>query len=387
LRSRCATPSRWRLWGLLAGGVAHDFNNLLAAILGSAEVSGAGLPHDHPAREGLDQIRASALQARNLVHQILTFSNPAPRSGQPMPPQPALQEVCGFVRSALPATVRFEVRLAEEVGLVDFTPGDLARVLINLASNAENVLRNQGGGALCIELDQVHLDPGQVQDLQLGSAGPFARIQVSDSGPGIPPEVIPHLFEPFFTTRSDGTGLGLPVVREIVRGHGGAVQILSTPGQGTCARVFLPIVAEAPSTQPPEPCAHLPGDPPGGSERILFVDDELPLVRLGRLTLQQLGYQVEAFQDPRQALERFRQEPEAWDLLVSDHSMPGMSGTRLIREMRALNPDLPVLICTGLGHEDCQEEARALGLQEILIKPVPIPELALAIRRALERHA
>lgn len=373
--------------GLFAGGVAHDFNNLLAAILGSAEVSGAGLPPDHPAREGLDQIRASALQARNLVHQILTFSNPPPRSGQPMSLQPAVQEVCGFVRSALPATVRFEVRLAEEVGLVDFTPGDLARVLINLASNAENALRTQGGGTLCIELDQVHLDPGQARHLQLESAGPFARVQVSDSGPGIPPEVIPHLFEPFFTTRSHGTGLGLPVVWEIVRGHGGAVEILSTSGQGTCARIYLPIVREGPSPKPPEPSAAPPGDPPGGTERILFVDDELPLVRLGRLSLQQLGYQVQTFRDPLQALETFRQDPEAWDLLISDHSMPGMSGTRLVREMRALNPDLPVLICTGLGHEDCQEEALELGIQEVLLKPVPIPELALAIRRALERHA
>jgi signal transduction histidine kinase len=371
--------------GLFAGGVAHDFNNLLAAILGSAEVSVTGLPPDHPAREGLDQIRASALQARNLVHQILTFSNPSPRSGQPMALRPAVREVCGLVRSALPASIDFQVRLAEEVGLVDFTPGDLARVLINLTSNAENALRTQGGGTLCIELDQVDLDPEQAERLQVESAAPFARLQVSDSGPGIPPEVVPHLFEPFFTTRSHGTGLGLPVVREIVRGHGGAVEILSPAGQGACAQVFLPIVGEAPSPTPSEACAHPPGDPPGGTERVLFVDDELPLVRLGRLTLQQLGYQVEVFQDPLQALERFRQDPEAWDLLISDHSMPGMSGTRLVREMRALNPGLPVLICTGLGQEDCQEEARELGLQEVLLKPVPIPELALAIRRVLER--
>lgn len=373
--------------GLFAGGVAHDFNNLLAAILGSAEVSGADLPADHPAREGLDLIRASALQARNLVHQILTFSNPTPRSGQTMHLQPALREACAFVRSALPATVDFEVRLAEEVGQVDFTPGDLARVLVNLATNAENALRNRAGALLKVELGQVRLDLDQARRLELDPAGPFALLQVSDTGPGIAPEVLPHLFEPFFTTRSHGTGLGLPVVREIVRGHGGAIEILSAPGMGTCVQIFLPILEQIPCPPPFEPDGASSGEPPGGTERILFVDDELSLVRLGRLSLAQLGYRVEAFSDPEQALEKFREDPEAWDLLISDHSMPGMSGTRLVHEIRASRPDLPAVICTGLGREDCQEEARELGIQEVLIKPVPFPELAVAIRRALERRS
>lgn len=373
--------------GLFAGGVAHDFNNLLAAILGYADLAASGLRPEHPAREGLQLIHESSLRARNLIHQILSFSKPSRRAGHALLLQEALPESLTLLRSALPTAIEFRVDLDGGVGPVDFNRDDLSRVLVNLASNAEHAMRDQGRGILTLRLDQVWLDEARVEHLELEAAGTYARLEVADTGCGIPEQDLPHLFEPFFTTRAQGTGLGLPLVRDIVRGHRGGLEVQSTLGQGTRVLIYLPIsLPRSNPAQTAPAAAVLAEESPRGCERVLFVDDEAPLARLGRLALSQLGYQVESFTLPEQALERFRQDPTAWDLLVTDQTMPGMNGTRLVREMRELRADLPALLCTGFGREGCQEEAEILGVAEVLVKPLTLPELTTAVRRILDQH-
>jgi len=258
---------------------------------------------------------------------------------------------------------------------------------VNLASNAENAMRDQADGLLTLRLRPTTLEPPQAKELELEASGAFALLEVADTGCGIPEQDLPRLFEPFFTTRAQGTGLGLPLVRDIVRGHRGGLEVQSAPGQGTCVRIFLPLAqpsSEAGPVHPPPTAEVAKGELPRGNERVLFVDDEAPLARLGRLALGQLGYQVESFTSPTQALDRFQQAPAAWDLLVTDQAMPEMSGTRLLARMRELRADLPAILCTGFGREDCLDQARALGLSEVLSKPLTLPELAEAVRRALD---
>ncbi len=387
MEQRMRQAQRLEALGLFAGGVAHDFNNLLAAILGYADLAAGALPPEHPAREGLQMVRESSLRARTLIHQILSFGKPSRRSGQALRLQEALSESLILLKSALPRTIRLQVDLAEDVGPVEFDRDDLGRILVNLASNAENAMRDRAEGTLTLGLRRITLDPQRAESLELEPSGSYALLEVADTGCGIPEQDLPHLFEPFFTTRAQGTGLGLPLVRDIVRGHRGGLEVQSAPGQGTRMLLYLPL-AQASSGPRPAPVPPLPETPadelPRGCERVLFVDDEVPLARLGRLALGQLGYRVESFTHPERALERFREDPTAWDLLVTDQAMPGMSGTRLLAQMRQLLPGLPAVLCTGFGREDYQEQAEALGLSEVLSKPLTLPELAAAVRRALD---
>ncbi len=387
MEQRMRQAQRLEALGLFAGGVAHDFNNLLAAILGYADLAASGLPPEHPSREGLQLIHESSLRARNLIHQILSFSKPSRRSGHALLLQEALPESLTILRSALPAAIEFQVEIDGDVGPVEFDRDDLSRVLVNLASNAENAMRDRERRILSLRLDQVWLDEARVEHLDLEAAGNYACLEVADTGCGIPEQDLPHLFEPFFTTRAQGTGLGLPLIRDIVRGHRGGLEVQSTVGQGTSVRIYLPLSPPQSGLAPAAPAAgQLQEESPRGCERVLFVDDEAPLARLGRLALGQRGYQVESFTLPEQALERFRQDPTAWDLLVTDQTMPGMNGTRLVHEMRELRADLPAILCTGFGREGCQEEAEVLGLAEVLVKPLTLPELTTAVRRVLDQH-
>ncbi len=371
--------------GTLAGGIAHDFNNILGAIIISSEMALDDAKEGITNQELLEIVLNAAERGRNLVTQILAFSRQGEQKRQTVRLSPIVKECLKLLRASLPTTIdiRPAIRSEEAMALVD--PTQIHQVIVNLCTNAAHAMHGKVG-VLEISLSDVTLQEdvaGTHPDLH---AGPYVELSVKDTGHGMGKEVLERIFDPFFTTKKQGrgTGLGLPVVYGIVKDHGGGIVVESEPGKGTTVRVLIP--RAEPVEEPPE--AVPDGLPPGGSERILYVDDEEDLVATTGEMLRRLGYEVVATTGSVEALKLFTAHPGRFDLIITDQTMPLLTGTELIREIRLLRPDVPVLLCSGFMDEDedaiC-EEARAAGIAEVLRKPVDRDEMARAIRRILDR--
>ncbi|GIX49678.1 MAG: hypothetical protein KatS3mg131_3889 [Candidatus Tectimicrobiota bacterium] len=356
--------------GTLAGGIAHDFNNILAAIMGYAELAQQDVPEQSPPWHHLQEVLRGCQRARDLIRQILAFSRQGEAERRPVALHQLCRETLRLLRAALPATVTLREHLEEGTVLAD--PTQLQQVLLNLGSNAGHAMR-EGGGELEVRLETVQVEAPLAATHPALHPGPYLCLTVRDTGTGMPPQVLERIFDPFFTTKApgEGTGLGLATVHRIVSDHGGAILVESTPGRGTTFRVYLPR-HEGTAASEAAPAALS-----GGQERVLFVDDEQALAALGGELLSRLGYQVVVCSDSRAALEVFRAQPQRFDVVVTDQTMPHLTGEALARELRRLRPDIPLILCTGLGFE------RAEDADAVLLKPYSAADLAQAIRRAL----
>jgi CheY-like chemotaxis protein len=318
-------------------------------------------------------------RAKELVQQILTFSRQQPQQRLPLLLQPLLKEALSLLRASLPATVTIQQQMATDAGPVLADPSQMLQVIMNLCTNAMHAMRDTGG-TLEIRIESVAVDAAHAARHPQLHPGRYVRLLVRDTGHGMSPEVMARIFEPFFTTKTpgEGSGLGLAMVHGIVINHDGAIMVDSTPGQGTTFTVYLPRAEHAapPSATTVEPI-------PGGHERILFVEDEAPLAELGQTMLTRLGYDVVACKSSRDALALFGTAPQHFDLVITDYTMPELTGEALIHELRRLRPDLPVILCTGFTHTLTPERAAALGINAFLMKPLGLRDLALAIRQIL----
>jgi PAS domain S-box-containing protein len=376
LEAQLAQAQRLEAIGTLAAGIAHDFNNILTAVGGYAELSLARDP-DPLLKQDLQGIARATARAAELVRQILAFSRVQPEAPRPLRPQPLVAEALKLLRATIPAGVLFEAELQGE-GVVLADPAEIHRMVVNLGSNA--ALAMQGRGHLRVTLRDVDPDAALRAALPGLRPGPQALLQVQDNGCGMPADVLARAFDPFFTTRPDsgGTGMGLAVVHGIVSSRGGAIKVDSAPGQGTCISVYLPLVQAQPD-EAPAPAAAQPAPAHG---HLMLVDDEPMLVEVMGRGLTARGWQVEAFTEPREALERLRQAPQAFDLLITDKTMPGLGGPELAIRAKSLRPGLPVILCTG--YDDSAPAQGLEGVDHVLHKPVGMDELDAEIRRLLD---
>jgi PAS domain S-box-containing protein len=369
--------------GTLAGGIAHDFNNILTAILGFTDLAMDTLPEPHPSRANLSQVVKAGNRAKALVQQILAFSRQD--MGEPLPVSlvSLITDALPLLRSILPTTIEIRPRLEPGGSLVLADATQMQQVVINLCGNAEYAMREKGG-VLDLVLDTVAVDADFAAGLPPLQPGPHMRLTVRDTGRGMAPEILERVFDPFFTTKAlgEGTGLGLSTAHGIVTNHGGAITVASTVGIGTTFEVYLPQLI-ALTISP----ASTDRNVPGGTERILFVDDEEPLVRLGEQMLTRLGYHVVAKSTSLEALDAFRAAPDRFDLVITDQTMPKMTGEALATELLRIRPDLPIILYTGFSHTMTPDKAKALGIGAFLMKPIVMKDLAVAIRRVLGRPA
>lgn len=366
--------------GTLAGGIAHDFNNILSAILGFSELSLNEIKPEHAARPHVQEVLAAGFRAKELVQQILAFSRQNASGHRPLLLTPLVQKSLKWLRSSLPSTIAIRTHLSAPAGAVSANPTQLQQVLLNLCNNAEYAMRSTGG-ILDVQLESVQLEPEQVMRYPNLRPGAHLRLIVRDTGSGMEPEVAARIFEPFFTTKSpgEGTGMGLSVVHGIVASHHGAITVESTPGQGTTFELYLP--------QLDEPTAEeetlLEPELLRGNGRILFVDDEEAIAFLGQSMLSHLGYQVEVYTRSDQALAAFASDPERFDLVITDQTMPSMTGEVLAAALRRIRPNIPVILCTGYSHVISSERAKALGFDAFCLKPLLTQELSEIIRSIL----
>jgi signal transduction histidine kinase/ActR/RegA family two-component response regulator len=368
--------------GRLAGGVAHDFNNILAAIIGYTELTTLNMPASSPAWHQLQEVLRACQRAKALVQQILTFSRRTEQAYTPVQLSPLVEEALALLRASLPSTIEIRQHIAPDVGAVLADPSQLHQVIINLCANAEYAMR-QSGGALDVRLEAVNVDAmlaGQHPTLHLG---PHVRLTVRDTGHGMPPKVVQRIYDPFFTTKAagEGTGIGLSVVHGIVANHGGTITVESQVDQGTTFTIYLPRIAwdMAAEGQEDETVPH-------GKGRLLFVDDEPALVRLGYSVLTQLGYDVTAYTSSAEALAAFQAAPQRFDLVITDYTMPQMTGDVLTCALRRLRPDIPIILETGFSQIIDAEQAAALGINAFLLKPWTVRELARTIAQVLAQQ-
>jgi len=366
--------------GLLAGGIAHDFNNILAGIAGFADLARKRQPPE-PVASHLEQIAAAADRAKTLVRQILTFSRRDGDERRPIHLQSTIREVLNLLRATLPSSVEMDARLDQDVAPVLADAGRIHQVVMNLCTNAVHAM--QGKGELHLSLAQVELAVESRGRLATLPAGTYARLEVGDTGCGMDARTLERIFDPFFTTKgpNEGTGLGLAVVWGVVSSHGGDIQVTSRPGAGTTFTILLPVIARVPSD--PSSAPVLSTAVPRGSERILVVDDEPALRAVFSESLGDLGYQVSSCANGQEALSAIRTASVPFDLVVTDQTMPGMTGTELIAAAGALRPGLPFIICSGM---DCtlDERTRKSGRVSFCMEPVNLDHLARLARTALD---
>jgi signal transduction histidine kinase/ActR/RegA family two-component response regulator len=368
--------------GVLAGGIAHDFNNLLLAISGNLKLAMADLHEPHPAMASLREISKAASRAADLVRRILAFSRPQDHQREAVSLGAMLEEVLGLARAVLPASIAMRVFTPETSPIVLADATQIHQALINLLTNAADAVP-AAGGEIEIHMEVVDIDAGMLAaEPQLQAGHRYARVTISDNGSGMGTATLQRIFDPFYTTKplGQGTGLGLPIVHGIMKGHEGAVIVHSEVGRGTIFALYFPVHTTA--VMPPTPVAALPSA--GRQGHILYVDDEEALVYLMTRTLQRMGHQVTARTAPEQALAALMEDPDAFDLVVTDMSMPGMSGLELARKILAIRPHLPVVITTGFVRAEDYEAANAAGVRQLILKPNTIDELGATIQRVLQ---
>lgn len=364
----------------LAGGIAHDFNNILSPILIQTEMALLDLPPGSPIKNNLDDVLEAGNRARELVKQILTFSRQDKQDRQPILISSIVKESLKLIRATLPVTIAIEQRILAVSDMVLADSSQIHQVLMNLFTNAFQAMKEKGG-VLQVDLEHLELDAeASAQVLNL-TPGAYVKLTVIDNGIGMDRATMDRIFDPYFTSREKGrgTGMGLAVVHGIVKNYGGAISVKSGPGQGACFEVYLPSL-EPEGVEKAGALAALPE----GHERVLLVDDEESIVDTMQMMLERLGYQVEAKMSSLEAFETFSAAPHDFDLVISDQTMPGMTGEEFSKKLMALRPDVPIILCTGFSHVIDEEKAKAMGIRKLIMKPVVMREMALTIREILD---
>ena len=368
--------------GTMAGGIAHDFNNILAIIVGNTEMAIKDVPEWNQGRQNLEEVIKASLRARDMVKQILAFSRQTEVEQKPMRIRPIVEDSLRLIRSTTPTTIEIREDYSVRSDTVHGDPTQISQVLLNLCTNATHAMREKGG-VLDVSLRNTEFDQNTAALHQDLTAGKFVVLAVSDSGHGMEPEIAERVFDPYFTTKEvgEGSGMGLSVVHGIVKDHGGAVRVESEPGKGSSFEVFLPVQVRdvEPASEPLDPL-------PTGSEHILFVDDEQALADLGKRMLQHLGYQVTARTSCIEALESFKAQPDKYDLLVTDMTMPNMTGKDLSQELLRIRPGYPIVLCTGFSEMITEDSAKQMGIKAFVMKPLVMREIAETVRRILDQE-
>ncbi|MGE4560510.1 MAG: response regulator, partial [Desulfobulbus sp.] len=364
--------------GLLAGGIAHDFNNILAAIIGYTEMALENIDRESPLHHKLKRVFEAGLRAKDLVAQILLFARKTEYEKKPLRISLIVKEVMQLLRASLPATIALQSRIAPQAveGTILGEPTKIHQILMNICTNAAHAMKEEGG-TLKVTLESGAIDPLLALSHQ-AEAGPCLKLSISDTGHGMTPEVQQKIFEPYFTTKKqgEGTGLGLAVVYGIVKSLKGCITVKSQPGVGTTFHVLLPLITGtgSPKISEKTPLPHWSGT-------VLLVDDEEPLVDMMRRMLEYLGYTVIAHQNSLEALDAFCREPGKFTLVVTDQTMPQMTGSQLAREISKRRPDIPILLCSGFSEPVLNGTSRESGVWGLLHKPFNIQELAEALKK------
>jgi len=329
----------------------------------------------------LEEVLQSANRAKSLIQQILAVGRSQEQERQPMQLKHIVREVLKFLRSTLPSTIEIQEKIDKDVGVIDADPTQMNQVLMNLCTNAGHAM-DKDGGILTVSLRNVTVGPGELESGVHLEPGPYLRLTVSDTGYGIAPEIREQIFDPYFTTKEPGvgTGIGLSVVHGIVAQHKGAITVESEPGKGSTFHVYLPL------TQAKEEQPEVKGETPlpKGNERILFIDDEAVLANMGKQILESLGYDVTSMTSSLDALALFKEDPEQFDLVITDTTMPHMPGDILAQKIMEIRPDIPVIICTGHSKRISKEKAKQMGIKGFLMKPPAIRDLADMVRKLLD---
>jgi len=367
--------------GSLAGGIAHDFNNILSAILGYTQLAMDRLPADSPVQEDLEQVYMGGERAKDLVTQILAFSRQQKQNAAPIQISPIIKEVLKFLRSTLPSSIEIRQQIVPGAGFILADPTSIHQILMNLCTNAAHAM-DSNGGTLTVALAGITLETDMPAAIPELAPGKYLQLTVEDTGHGISPEILPKIFDPYFTTkkRGEGTGLGLATVHGIIKSYGGGITVSSEFGKGTSFHAYFPVIEN--STEPVS-AKQAPTATAFSEACILFVDDEPPIAQMGKQLLKNLGYKAEAHTDPLDVLAMVRKNPDRFDLVITDLTMPGMKGDRLAEELTKIRPRLPVILCSGFSMNIPQHQAEASGIKAFVMKPLFKDKLAAVVQDVL----
>ena len=368
--------------GTLAGGIAHDFNNILTAILGYTELAIGDIDNPKNLRKDLDEVFKGGNRAKELVKQILAFSHKSAKQLEPLRVQIVIKEVLQLLRSSIPTTIEIKQNIDPDCEIVLADPTQIHQVIMNLCTNAYQAMR-ETGGILTISLQAINFskkDVGTEMHLEPGS---YLKLDISDTGVGIPKEVKDRIFEPYFSTKEkgEGTGLGLAVVHGIIINLKGDITVYSEPERGTTFTVYLPVAETEEKIGPKE---NLTKSLPTGSEHILLVDDDEVIVNLNKTLLEKLGYRVTALASSVEALASFQKNQNDFDLVITDMTMPKITGKELAEQLLAIRPNLPIILCTGYSDLIDEQEAKAMGIRDYVMKPFSNKDFVITIRKVLD---
>ncbi len=369
--------------GTLAGGIAHDFNNILFPIVGYTELTMDDIPPDSQAYKNLEEILKATNRAKELVQQILMFSRQNCQERKPLKVQFLIKEALKLLRATIPATIEINCDAEEDCGPIMGDPTQIHQVIMNLCTNAYHAVQ-ETGGKIEVSLQEVDISYEHTMERVGMKFGKHLLLSVKDTGHGMEPAVLERIFEPYYTTKAQGkgTGLGLSVIHGIVKNHGGDITVSSQPGKGSEFNVYLPVIDDIEEeAEFVETLKVTRGD-----ERILLIDDEKQIIDIEKQILERLGYQVTSSTDSEKALEKFAAQPDRFDLVITDMTMPKMSGDQLARKMMDIKPEIPVILCTGFNEAITEEKALAMGIDKFVMKPIVKDELAFTIRSVLDNR-
>jgi len=379
LESQLLQAHKMEAVGTLAGGIAHDFNNILSVILGYTELAKEDSPPGFALGKDLDQVLDAGNRAKDLVKQILAFSRQAKTERIPLQLQSLIKEAIKMLRASIPTTIDIQDNINSDCGFVLADPTHLHQIIMNLCTNANHAME-ETGGVLKIELQNTLIESTNKQETNLVS-GQYVQLSISDTGPGIGPDIIDKIFDPYFTTKEvgKGTGMGLAIIHGIIVEYGGAITVESKLGKGTTFHLYFPVVEQ----EMLEPDSE--EDIPSGSGRILFIDDEEILAQMGKDMLERLGYHVTTRSSSLDALTTFQNAPDSFNVVITDQTMPGMTGSDLARRMLQIRPDIPIILCTGYSTLIDEHSAKVIGIRKFALKPLTKATIAKLLHELLGR--
>jgi len=366
--------------GTMAGGIAHDFNNILFRMYGYLEMALEEADEDSTLHDYITEVYGEAMRARDLVKQILTFSRQSEHELSPLDMHIVAKEAIKLLKSSIPSTIEISHYIKSDCGQVLADPSQIHQIIMNLATNAFQAME-ETGGKLTISLKEIELGVEDIKD-ETFTPGKYICLTVADTGIGVDPQIQGRIFDPYYTTKGkdEGTGLGLSIILGIVKNHFGYISVDSTPGNGAVFNVYLPVIGQAVDVDAKEETNSAPSK---GNEQILLVDDEDAIVQMERKMLDRLGYQITAQSSSHKALEIFRAAPDSFDLVITDLTMPQMTGDKLAVELLKIRPDIPIIMCTGFAEKISWDKAKSIGIKVLLIKPVKLKDISREIRKVL----
>jgi PAS domain S-box-containing protein len=380
LKTRLIQAQKMEAIGTLAGGIAHDFNNILGAIIGYAEMALYDTQKGSMEHYNIEQVLKAGHRAKDLVKQILAFSRKSEQDKKIIFLTPIIKEVLKLLRASLPTTIEIKLNIEPNLDAIFADPTQIHQVMMNLCTNSAHAMGDKGG-ILAVNLHNVNLNIEAAAQYPELNPGLYVKLSISDTGCGMNAATMQRIFDPYFTTKEldKGTGMGLAVVHGIVKGHGGGIHVESAAGKGTRFDILFPAIIRQVMSETEELKAL-----PTGNETILCVDDEQPLIELGKSMLKKLGYRVETRILPLEAIEVFKAAPDKFDLVISDMTMPAMTGVSLAKKLMEIRPEIPVVICTGYSEQIDESRAKELGIKGFLMKPFTIRELSKTVRQVLD---